>query len=190
MCSRRFQQSCRHDTHHGSVVGTMGGTQLRLWDSAGQMRSSEIFKVNHGRDDDWSMSFTPEGHRCGVRIENHEKGTSEAHEWTISNAGIEKIETEMVQNAVTSPDMDACRRPRELLFHGKGSRRLAVCTSARGEEEHCTCTAVARFDDVIRNYCARTKLPSPGGPDTSARNHSTVAVGLRDGSVHFMEFRV
>jgi hypothetical protein len=188
------------------ALGTIeyGGRRahLRLWDSAGQLlyssdkfkagqllHSSDKFKINHDLDRDaYSLSFTPDGHGCVLLIENRRKGIREMHEWTISDIGFVEVE-----RGTTTKDLHPpCIEPggtKELLLRG-GSSQLAVCRAARGEEEHCTCTAIAYFDGSLNDYCAWSSPPIPGGPSPSAHNHSTVMVGLWDGNVNFMEFRV
>ena len=84
----------------GTVVGATWSAQLRLWNSAGRLYFSDEFNVDHDRYDDWSASLAVEGHRCAVLIENHEKGTREVHEWTISAAaGLEKT----IESVGTAP---------------------------------------------------------------------------------------
>jgi hypothetical protein len=132
---------------------------------------------------------TPDGHGCTLLIKNRYESTRALHEWTISDAGFVKGETDTPTNALQSARMDAIATP-ELLFKGRDTYQLAVCRAASAEEEQCTCTAVAYFDSRLNDYCAWSSPPVPGGPSPSAHNHSTVMVGLWDGNVNFMEFRV
>jgi WD40 repeat protein len=167
------------------------GAHLRLWDSTGQLlHSSAKFKIEHNFEDSYCcVSFTPDAHGCTLLIEDREEGTRETLEWTISDAGFVEVETVTPTNALQSPRMDASATA-ELLLKGRDTRLLTVGAAARGEEEHCTCTAVAFFDDYLNDYCAWSSPAILGGPSPSSNNHSTVMVGLVDGTVHFMEFRV
>jgi hypothetical protein len=153
------------------------------------VHSTDKFKIEHGIDDDWSVSFTPDGPGCTLLIENRKTGTSEMHVWTVSDAGFVKVETVTPTNVLQSPGADASATA-ELLLEGRYTHQLAVCRAALGKEEQCTCTAVAYFDGHLNDYCAWSSPSIPGGPSPSPHNHSTVMVGLLDGNVHFMEFRV
>jgi hypothetical protein len=172
------------------VVGTIkNDPQLRLLDSAGKTRSQGNFRIEHAEFDDWSASFTPDGYGCTLLIENHKEGTREMHEWTILAAVIVKVKTATLTYDLPSPCLDALGK-QELLLKGKRTLRFAVCRAARGKKEHCTCTAVAHFDTYLQEYCAWSGPHRLSGSSPSARHNSTVVVGLYDGTVHIMEFRV
>jgi hypothetical protein len=151
-----------------------------------QVTNSTSNMVNMNR---WSASFTQDGHGCAVTFENHRNGTREMHAWTISDAGVVQAETVTATNYLPSSGIVA-GDTQELLLRGRHTLQLAVSRVARGEEEHCTCTAVAYFDSDLQDYCARSSPSTLGGPSPSAHNNSTVMVGLRDGAAHFMEFCV
>jgi hypothetical protein len=95
------------------------------------------------------VSFTPDGHRCTLLIENREEGAREMHEGTISDAGVAKVEAVIPTNDLPSPCIDA-GGTRERLLQGKNTLQLAVSRAVRGQEEQCTCTAVAYFDSYLK----------------------------------------
>jgi hypothetical protein len=76
---------------------------------------------------------------------------------------------------------------RELLLQGNNTNMLHVRHAAIDRVARCTCKAAAVFDSWKHAHRAWIEPNAQGGAFASAA--PKVAVGLADGTVHFMELR-
>jgi WD40 repeat protein len=76
---------------------------------------------------------------------------------------------------------------RELLLQVTSRQELHVRNAALDGVDFCTCKAAAVFDSWVHSYCAWIEPNAQDG--AFARAAPKVAVGLTDGTVHFMQLR-
>jgi hypothetical protein len=74
---------------------------------------------------------------------------------------------------------------RELLPQGHNTSKLHIRYAALDGVVRCSCKAAAVFDSEI--YCESTWSETTAQPGDRASTSPKVAVGLEDGTVHFME---
>jgi hypothetical protein len=112
----------------------------------------------------------------------------EVHEWILSGSTDPAIivtttspVSEEIATALKQPEQGS----RELLLDIPNYRELTVQNSALDGVARCTCKAAAVFDSNI--WCISAWSETIAQPGDRASTSPKVAVGLVDGTVHFME---
>jgi phosphoserine aminotransferase len=119
------------------------------------------------------------------KIDGHE-----TYEWALSDPSDPEI---IITPSAKSEDFvsefkQARKGSRELLLEKMNYMMLLVWNAALDGVTRCTCKAAASFDSQIMSKSAwsETTAQSVDRPCTSPK----VAVGLSNGTVHFMELRI
>jgi hypothetical protein len=168
----------------------VGDNSLYLWGPFHQEFSAR-FKGDIGMIDCCCVTInTSQDRLCGAILCGDEKHGYETYEWALSGSSNPNIiiTPSTLSEDVVSELRHAQQGSPELLLQSKHTNMLDVRKAAAIDRvARCTCKAAAVFDCWIHAHRAWIELNAQGG--AFARAAPKVAVGLADGTVHFMELR-
>jgi WD40 repeat protein len=171
----------------GSVEMLSENAFVWLWGPSNQVFSGR-FKRNTKQYGCWAATISSEEQRLhGAILVQRKDNEHETFEWALSgsDSGIIVTATETPED-VESKWTQARQGSRELLLQGTDGRsKLLVRKAAVDGVPRCTCETAAMFDLDISS--SSTWSETPAQSDAPASTSPKVAVGLGDGTVHFLE---
>jgi WD40 repeat protein len=159
---------------------------LNLWGPSNQEFSTR-FRGHNKVFGSLTMKTTSQDRPHGTILCGMEKDGYETYEWILS--GSPDREIIVTPTAASDDDVAELKQTeqcsRELLFQQMSRSKLHVRNAALDRVARCKCMAAAMFDSEITCMSAWSETTSQ--PDGRASTSPKVAVGLFDGTVHFMK---
>jgi WD40 repeat protein len=179
-------------------AGSVGGNDsddgfVNLWGpSSQQVYFGEIKRQSNI----WAYQWGATIHQCSSQDRFHgaifvktEEDGYEMYEWALSlslNPEIIVTATTTATENVASKTKQARQGSRDLVLQRDGVKILNVRNAGLRGGDCCTCKATAVFDSIVQCKSAWSD-ETTAQPADRANTSPKVAVGLRDGTVHFME---
>jgi hypothetical protein len=169
-------------------------TYLKLWGPSNQEFSAHVKRRNEMRRCCVTINTSSRDRLHGAILCGKEKDGREAYDWALSSLGLSDPEIVITPNTAAVSQEDVASELKQASLGGSDSpllqstnkNKLHVRYAALDGTVRCTCKAVAVFDSTITSKFTwpETKTAYPGD---RAPTSPKVAVGLDDGTVHFME---
>jgi hypothetical protein len=172
----------------GIIFWDSTNAYLYLWGPANQLFSVRFERGNNRSLNCVTINTSQDRLHRAVLVGSEDYGY-EVYEWTLSLSGSSDPEITITPTAasedVVSELEKAQQGSRELLPQGHNTSKLHIRYVALDGVVRCSCKAAAVFDSEI--YCESNWSETTAQPGDRASTSPKVAVGLEDGTVHFME---